>query len=133
MPASDGPHLPVANCVLCGWPMDGSVNIVEVHVGTVAVYRACADECPPADVNRWRPMDRQRYIDQRHDLARRLHCQMAKIDGRSLPDFRRIADLERRYSHLRGCNDPKQVEVDPSSAAGLSAAEIVKRVREQLG
>ena len=72
-------------------------------------------------------------IHQRHGLARRVHSQMAKIDGRSLPDFRRIADLERRYSHLRGCNDPKQVEVDPSSAAGLSAAEIVMRVREQLG
>ena len=133
MPASDGPHLPVANCILCGWPMDGSVNILEVHVGAVAVYRACADECPPADVNRRRPMDRRRYIDQSHAVARRVHRQMVKIVGCSLPDFRRIGELERRYSHLRGCDDPKQVEVNPSSAVGLSAAEIVKRVREQLG
>jgi hypothetical protein len=131
MPAADGLHLPVANCILCGWPMDGSVNILEVHVGIVAVYRACADECPPADVNRRRPVDRQRYIDQRQALARRVHRQMVKIDGRSLSDFRCIGELERRYSHLRGRNDPKQVEVNPSSAAGLSAAEIMKRVRDQ--
>jgi hypothetical protein len=113
--------------------MDGSVNILEVHVGTVAVYRACADECPPVDVTRLRPVDRQRHIDQRRVLARRVHCQMAKIDGRSLPDFRRLADLQRRYSHLRGCCDPGRVKVDPSSVAGLPAAEVVKRVREQLG
>ncbi len=36
--------LPVANCVLCRWPMDGTVNILEVQIGT-AVYRACAEEC----------------------------------------------------------------------------------------
>ena len=78
-------------------------------------------------------MDRRRYIDQSHAVARRVHRQMVKIVGCSLPDFRRIGELERRYSHLRGCDDPKQVKVNPSSAVGLSAAEIVKRVREQLG
>jgi len=56
MPASDGPDLPVANCVLCGWPMDGTVNILEVRIGT-AVYRACADECLPGGADR-----RQRYL-----------------------------------------------------------------------
>ena len=26
--------LPGANCVLCGWPMEGKVSILEVHIGT---------------------------------------------------------------------------------------------------
>ena len=101
MPAPAGPDLPVANCVLCGWPMDGTVNILEVHVGPVAVYRACAGECPAADVNRRSAIDRKRYTDRRHAVARRVHRQMAKIHRLSLPDFGRLADLERRVSRSR--------------------------------
>ena len=125
MPASAG--LPVANCVLCGWPMDGTVNILEVHVGPVAVYRACARECPAADVNRRSAIDRKRYTDRRHAQARRVHGQMAKIHRLSLPDFGRLADLERRYCVLLGLDAPQRVDVDPSAAAGLSAAEVVTR------
>ena len=132
MPAPDGPDLPVANCVLCGWPMDGTVNILEVHVGAVAVYRACAGECPAADLSRWSAIDRKRYVDMRHAVARQVHREMAKIHRLALPDASRLAELERRYSVLLGLDAPQRVDVNPSSVAGLSAAEVVKRVREHL-
>jgi hypothetical protein len=131
MPAPDGPAWPVANCVLCGWPMDGTVNILEVHIGTVAVYRACAGECPAADVNRRSAVDRRRYIDSRHTPAPRLHRQIAKIPRLGLPDTGRLGDLERRYSALFGLDAPQRSDVNPSSAAGFSAVEVVKRVRDQ--
>ena len=123
--------LPVANCVLCRWPMDGTVNILEVQIGT-AVYRACAEECPPAGV------DRRRYLDERHAEARRVEREIGKIDRRiigaahSMADFNRWLDLERRHSRLRGLSAPRRVHEDPSSAAGHSAAEVVRRVRELL-
>ena len=48
------------------------------------------------------------------------------------PDAGRLAELERRYSVLLGLDAPQRVDVNPSSVAGLSAAEVVKRVREHL-
>ena len=133
MPAPDGPDLPVANCVLCGWPMDGSVNILEVHVGAIAVYRACADECAPAGV------DRRRYLSERHAEGRRVEREIGKVwfaiemSGRfPLADSHRLNDLECRLSRLFGLCAPRQVRVNPSSAEGLPAAEIVRRVRELL-
>ena len=99
MPARDGLALPVANCVVCGWPMDGTVDIPEVHVGTVAVFGACAGECPPAGVCWWNVMDRRRYINRRHAVARRVRRQMATV-RRLLPTEvgrlrdRRGVDLE---------------------------------------
>jgi len=129
---ADSVPLPVANCVLCGWPMDGMVNILEVYVGAVAVYRACADECPPAGV------DRRRYLDERYAEARRVERDIRKAsrvlddsEYRSLADLEYLMNLERRLSVLLGRNAPRHVKVDPRSAAGLSAAEIVKWVREQ--
>jgi hypothetical protein len=111
--------------------MDGTVNILEVRVGTIAVYRACAGECPPAEVNRRNARDRQRYIDMRHAVARGVHRELAKTHRLSPTDYGLLADLERRYSVLLGLDAPQRVDVNPSSAAGLSAAEIVKRVRDQ--
>ena len=41
------------------------------------------------------------------------------------PDAGRLAELERRYSVLLGLDAPQRVDVNPSSVAGLSAAEVV--------
>ena len=127
---ADSVPLPVANCVFCRRPMDGTVNILEVYVGAIAVYRACADECLPAGV------DRQRYIAERAAKARRVEREIRKArraladaEHRSQADFEYLMKLERRHSVLLGRDAPQRVEVDPSSAAGLSGAEIVKRVR----
>jgi hypothetical protein len=121
---ADSVPLPVANCVLCRWPMDGTVNILEVYVGAFAVYRACADECPPAGV------DRRRYLDERYAEARRVEREIRKA-RRSLADPEYLMNLERRLSVLLGRDAPRRVVVHPRLAAGLSAAEIVKGVREQ--
>jgi len=104
--------------------MDGTVNILEVYVGAVAVYRACADECPPAGV------DRRRYLDERYAEARRVEREIRKA-RRSLADPEYLMNLERRLSVLLGRDTPRRVVVHPRSAAGLSAAEIVLWVREQ--
>ena len=49
-----------------------------------------------------------------------------------LADSHRLNDLERRLSRLLGLYAPRQVHVNPSSAEGLPAAEVVRRVRELL-
>jgi hypothetical protein len=131
MPPPDGPPLPVAHCVLCRWPMNESVNIVEIRVGAVAVFRACAGECPPPDVDRNRALDRKRYINERQAEARRVDREMSKIRD-SFDDLGHLMDLMRRYAVLLGLDAPVRVEVDPSSAAGRSPAEIAQSVREQL-
>ena len=118
-------------CVLCGWPMDGTVNILEVYIGSLAVYRACAGGCPPSDVNRCSAIDRQRYIDRPHAVARRVRRQIAKLHGRSPTDFGRLGDLESRRSVLLGLVGPQHVDVTPSSVAGVSAGEVIKRIRDQ--
>jgi hypothetical protein len=47
-------------------------------------------------------------------------------------DLERLTDLLERHSRLRGLSTSRREQVDPSAAAGLSAAEVVKRVRERL-
>jgi hypothetical protein len=124
--------LPVANCVLCGWPMDGTVNILEVHIGT-AVYRACADECPPAGVGR-----PQQHLAERRADADRVEREVSEVmtvlqkAGSPWADLECLTDLLQRHSRLQGLATPRRDHVDPSEAAGLSAAEVVKRVRERL-
>ena len=46
-------------------------------------------------------------------------------------DLERLTDLLQRHSRLQG-RPPRREHVDPSAAAGLSAAEVVKGVRERL-
>jgi hypothetical protein len=129
--AESVPSLPVANCVLCRWPMDGTVNILEVHIGT-AVFRACADDCPPADV------DRRQYLAERRAEARRVTREITKMNrlivngAASVADFKRWMVLENRHSRLLGLHAPRRVDVDPALAAGLSAPEVVKQVRQLL-
>jgi hypothetical protein len=123
--------LPVANCILCGWPMDGTVNILEVRIST-AVYRACADECPPAGVDR-----RQRHLAERRADADRVEREISEVmttlqkADSPYADLERLTDLLRRHSRLQG-RPPRREHVDPSRAAGLSAAEVVEGVRERL-
>jgi hypothetical protein len=124
--------LPVANCVLCGWPMDGTVNMLEVRIGT-AVYRACADECPPAGVGR-----QKRHLDERRADADRVEREISEVmtalqkADPPWADLERLTDLLERHSCLRGLSTSRRERVDPSAAAGLSAAEVVKRVSERL-
>ena len=112
--------------------MDGTVNILEVSIGT-AVYRACADECPPAGVDR-----RQRHLDERRADADRVEREISEVmtalqkAGSPWADLERLTDLLQRHSRLQGLSTPRHEHVDPSAAAGLSAAEVVKRVRERL-
>ena len=55
------------------------------RVRSAAVYRACAGECPSAEVDRCNAMDRRRYINGRHVMARRMQRRMATITrGRPL-------------------------------------------------
>ena len=49
-----------------------------------------------------------------------------------LADSHRLNDLERRLSRLLGLDAPRQVHVNPPSAEGLPAPEVVRRVRELL-
>ena len=112
--------------------MDGTVNILEVSIGT-AVYRACADECPPAGVDR-----RQRHLDERRADADRVEREISEVmtalqkAGSPWADLERLTDLLQRHSRLQGLSTPRHEHVDPSAAAGLSAAEVVKGVRERL-
>jgi hypothetical protein len=113
--------------------MDGTVSILEVHVGAVAMYRACADECPPADVDRRRYL-RERYVKGRHVTREigKARLALENADGLPLAEFDHFLHLVRRRSSLLGLYAPRQVEVDPTSADGLPAAEVVRRVREIL-
>ena len=112
--------------------MDGTVNILEVRIGT-ALYRACADECPPAGVDR-----RQRYLAERRADADRVERDISEVmtalqkAGSRWADLERLTDLLQRHSRLQGLSTARREHVDPSAAAGLSAAEVVKRVRERL-
>ena len=111
--------------------MDGTVNILEVRIGT-AVYRACADECPPAGVDR-----RQRHVAERRADADRVEREVGEVmtalqkAGSPYADLERLTDLLLRHSRLQG-RPPRREHVNPSAAAGLSAAEVVKGVREHL-
>ena len=94
--------LPVANCVLCGWPMDGTVDDLEVRIGT-ALYRACADECPPAGVDR-----RQRHLAERRADADQVEREIGEVidalrkAGSPWADLERLTDLLQRHSGLQG-------------------------------
>ena len=111
--------------------MDGTVDILEVRIGT-AVYRACADECPPAGVDR-----RERHFAERRADADRVEREVSEVmtalqkAGCPWVDLERLTDLVQRHSRLQG-RPPRREHVDPSAAAGLSAAEVVERVRERL-
>jgi hypothetical protein len=111
--------------------MDGTVNILEVRIGT-AMYRACAGECPPTGV------DRQRYLAERRADADRVEREISEVmtalqkAGSPWADLERLTDLLQRHSRLQGLSTARREHVDPSAAAGLSAAEVVKRVRERL-
>jgi hypothetical protein len=81
--------------------MDGTVSILKVHIAT-AVYRACAGECPPKDVDRLSARARSEYADRRYraELAR-VRRESRKIlaargeDGGSLTSIERT-QLEER-------------------------------------
>jgi hypothetical protein len=124
--------LPIANCVLCRWPMEGTVNILQVHIGT-AVYRACAGECPPRSINRQSSHARSEYAERRYRAERaRVRRESQNIAAARGENGGSLTSAERRQ--LERCLIPgnQSVKIAPSSAAGLSAPQVVERVRELL-
>jgi hypothetical protein len=106
--------------------MEGTVNILQVHIGT-AVYRACAGECPPRSINRQRSHARSEYAERAR--VRRESQIIAAARGENGGS---LTSAERRQ--LERCLIPgnQSVKIAPSSAAGLSAPQVVERVRELL-
>ena len=98
--------------------MDGTVNILEVQIGT-AVYRACAEECPPAGV------DRRRYLDERHAEARRVEREIGKIDRRIIGAAHSMADFNQKLLSLSlGITAAMHVEGGPEASLSIHAGGI---------
>jgi hypothetical protein len=128
---ADSVPLPVATCVICGWPMDGTVGVLEVHIGT-AVYSACAAECPPSDVDRLSAPARVGYAQRRYRAAlAQVRREAKKILATRGEAGGSLTSLERLQLEWQLITWDDVVEVDPSAASGLSAPEVVRRERDR--
>jgi hypothetical protein len=93
---------------------------------------ACADECPPSDVDRLSAPARVEYAQRRYraELAR-VRQEVKKILAARGEAGGWLTNLERLQLEWRLITWDDAVEVDPSAASGLSAPEVVRRERDR--